>query len=108
MMIVTSKAMRPASAKEQCFYCQQPIGQPHKDDCVMIVKRVKVRMVVEYEVEVPAYWSGEQIEFHRNQGSWCADNAIEELEALSESQKCLCHHAHFQYIRDTSEPYLKE
>ncbi len=28
--IVTKKAMRPASEKERCFHCHQPIGSTHR------------------------------------------------------------------------------
>ena len=61
--MVTEKAKRPASKEQQCFYCQQPIGGRHKVDCVLVSKRVKIRMTVEYEIEVPADWDEDLIEF---------------------------------------------
>lgn len=106
--LVSPLAMRPASDKKQCFYCQQPIGAEHKDDCVLLRKKVKVRMTVEYEVSVPAHWQKSDVEFHRNDGSWCADNALDELKKLSESEGCLCHAASFEYLGDASGPYLDE
>ena len=106
--LVSLAAMRPASTKEECFYCQQPIGSPHKEDCVLIKKRVKVRMIVEYEVEVPNHWDQHMIEFHRNDGSWCADNALDELAEVAEKEGCLCHLARYEYISDTSEGFLHE
>jgi len=45
--IVTEKAMRPASkdmgVEGQCFYCQKKIGMHHKDDCVLITKKIKIK-----------------------------------------------------------------
>jgi hypothetical protein len=62
-------------------------------------------MTVEYEVAEPASWDKEQIESRRNEGSWCCDNAMDELERLP---GCLCGQAHFEYLGDTSDPYLCE
>ena len=106
--IVTEKAMRPASSARRCFYCNQDIGQPHKEDCVMIAKKVKVRAIIEYEVEVPSTWEKENVEFQRNEGSWCASNMIGELEELDEEKGCLCPDVEFEYLEDTSGPFLRE
>lgn len=105
--VVTEKAQRPANMNGKCFYCHQKIGDKHKVDCVLVKKKVKVKMKleVEYEVEVPADWDKDQIEFHRNEGSWCANNALEELENL---EGCLCDDAEFEYMEDTSTPFLGE
>lgn len=105
---VTEKAQRPARMNGACFYCQQKIGHAHKQDCVLIKKRVRVRMIVEYEIDVPAHWDAQHVEFHRNEGSWCADNAISELEEIQERDGCLCHAARFEYLADTSGPELDE
>ena len=108
---VTKKAMRPASDKEQCFYCQQVVGATHKDDCVLIKKKVMVSLVIEYPIVVPAHWKAEDVLFFRNEGSWCSDNLISELDELRGSE-CLCDKADYTYIGETgavsSEPYLEE
>lgn len=92
-----------------CFYCRQRVGKEHKPDCVLIVKKVRVRMTVEYDVTVPADWDADMVEFHRNDSSWCKDNAIEELRALAESDAgCLCQHTEFEYIGDVGGPMLSE
>lgn len=97
---VTAKAMRPASKAKQCFYCQEPVGGEHEDNCVLILKRVKVSLTIEYEVSVPGHWDRHAIEFQRNDGSWCADNLIEELREFAEEKGCLCPHAHFEFVED--------
>lgn len=109
--IVTAAAQRPASMNGKCFYCHQPIGENHKDDCVLINKKVRVQMTVEYEISVPADWDKEMIEFHRNEGSWCASNAVNELAELFDSDDrdtCMCSAAHFEYLSDAGEPFLSE
>lgn len=103
--IVTEKAMRPAGPERRCFYCKEPIGGKHGPTCVLVRKKVKIRATVEYEIEVPAHWDAEDIEFHRNDGSWCSSNMIGELEALG----CLCGAVHFEHLADCdAPPYLGE
>lgn len=109
--VVTEKAMRPASPLRQCFYCNQAVGAVHKNDCVLINRKVRVRMTVEYDIEVPAFWDADRIEFHRNEGSWCADNALPELEAFftGGDHPCMCDATRFEYLGEApGEPYLNE
>ena len=107
---VTEKAQRPANMNGRCFYCGQMIGADHREDCVLIHKKVKVRMIVEYEIKVPAHWDKELIEYHRNEGSWCASNAIDELEAAfgDESKRCMCDAAKFEYVGGDTAPFRDE
>lgn len=105
--IVTKKAQRPANMNGKCFYCHQPIGSYHKSDCVLIVKKVKVKLVINYEVTVPAHWDKSNVEFHRNLGTWCSSNLIEELKKI-DKKGCLCPLAEFEYLEDTGKPMLKE
>lgn len=107
MFQVTEAAQRPARMDGSCFYCHQKIGESHRDDCVLIAKNVKVRMTVEYEVKVPASWSSYDIEFHRNDSSWCCGNAIRELEKLNENG-CICGITHFDCIDENGAAYLDE
>lgn len=48
----------------------------------------------------------------RNHGSWCANNALEELNKLKSELKnevkCLCNIAKFEYLGDASGPFLDE
>lgn len=107
--LVTAKASTRRPAEPRCFYCEQPIGTEHKDDCVFVSKRVKLRLTVEYEVRVPAHWDKNLIEFSRNDGSWCASNLVDELQDIAEREGCLCNTgAEFEYLADASEPYLEE
>lgn len=106
--LVTPDAMRPASNAQACFYCQQPVGGHHLTTCVLVVKRVKVRMIVEYEVEVPSTWDKYAVEFHRNEGSWCSSNILHELEELDSQKGCLCRATTFEFLEDASGPFLHE
>ena len=105
---VTKKAQRPADMNGKCFYCQQSIGSYHKFDCVLINKRVKIRLTVDYEINVPVGWRKEMIEFHRNDGTWCSDNLVKELQEIITTDTCLCPLTNFEYLETTGEPKLKE
>lgn len=69
-VLTNDDGIRPAGEPDECFYCHQKVGTPHREECVCVNKKVKVRAMIEYEVEVPFFWSKEDIEFHRNESSW--------------------------------------
>lgn len=109
LYIVTEKAERPNGRKGLCFYCGRKVGESHAFDCVLISKKVRLRMTVEYEVRVPAHWDKDRVEFHRNESSWCADNAVAELQELLSDDSCtLCGCTEFEMLEVTSEPFLSE
>jgi hypothetical protein len=67
----------------------------------------KRTVIVEYKIEVllevPEDWDKDMIEFHRNEGSWCASNIIEELRRLDERAGCLCRLLECSFLREASE-----
>lgn len=78
--------IRPAGPQDECLYCSQKIGQPHGPECVTVNSKVrfgvycnnhKVGVWRSYE---PHGWTAQQHEFHKNEGSWCADNALHAIE----------------------------
>ncbi len=94
----------PAGKPDECFWCGVAIGKPHSRDCVIVTKKVLLKVTINFEVSVPHSWDKENIEFHRNDGSWCANNVIDEFEAEFEqedSEECLCDKAYFEYIKTT-------
>lgn len=53
---------------------------------------------------VPEDWEREDIEFHMNEGRWCANNIIPEIGDQAERTGCLCESFYAQYVREaTSE-----
>jgi hypothetical protein len=62
-------------------------------------QKFKVRLTVEYEVEYPNDFDKYDVEFHRNESSWCAGNALKELEAIKNgTSSCICGLASFDVI----------
>ena len=108
---VTEKSMRPASIDRTCFYCGQPIGDKHLSDCVLVVKRVKIRFTVEYEVEVPSGWDRDMVNFRYNESTWCPSNVIEELKNRDDFgyEGHMWKSANFECTDEAvSGPFLKE
>ena len=88
---------RPAGKKGECFYCKCKIGSPHTHDCAIPKRTVVMKATISYVTEVPLGWNQEQIEFHRNESSWCSFNFIEELP------DCFCGNSKFEFIREATE-----
>lgn len=86
----------PAGKPDECFYCGQPLGAQHAAECVCRTRTVIVRATIEYEVTVPSFWDRAQIHFHRNEGSWCSNNMLNELDELN--RDCLCRYVKWEYV----------
>jgi hypothetical protein len=78
-LVTKDNGPRPAGKPDQCFYCGEKIGKLHKKDCVCRVKEVDVRS-----------WDKQAIEFQRNDGSWCADNGLEDIVEYANKKGCSC------------------
>lgn len=100
--IVTYGSVPPAATeRDECFWCHCKVSFRHATDCPHVIRRAKVRMIVEYEVDVHGGGSPDapgRFEFQRNEGSWCSSNAIDELTALDASDGCLCPTVKFAFI----------
>lgn len=99
---VGSEGIRPLGPPDRCFYCNATLGEQHGETCVIRNRTVLVRATVEYVVSVPEHWDAEAIEFQRNDGSWCADNLIAELQSIVASERCLCPLTRFEFVREAS------
>lgn len=84
--------IRLANEPDQCFYCGAKVGQKHRRDCVVVQKRVRVQYTFTLEVDIPHDWDAEMFEFHRNDSTWCADNALDDIEEFKTKvgASCLC------------------
>jgi hypothetical protein len=104
---VTAFAMRSASTKNRCFYCHQSIGDEHKNDCILLKKKHIIQVQIELEMDMPASWDKESIEFFLNEGSWCSDNITIYIEKVMETG-CLCGITTCTELSSTSDTYLEE
>ena len=88
---VHDDGIRPAGSPDACFYCRRKVGEPHKQDCVMVHKLVEHRVTVDFPdggvarglwiFEEPHEWDQAMSEFHKNEGSWCANNLLRPSDA---------------------------
>jgi hypothetical protein len=93
---------RPAGQPDECFYCHEAVGDDHKPTCVLRDRTVVMRYVFEVVIVVPEHWTKEDIEFHRNESTWCADNAVHvDLQRLAEGH-CLCPNHTAEYVREAT------
>lgn len=93
--------IRPAGEPDRCFYCHRQVGEFHKDGCVMITKPVKIKATLYCEIDVPQHWDKERIEYHFNDGTWCADNLLNRLNRELEERGtdfCLCPYSKIEVI----------
>ena len=107
-LVTPENGPRPAGPPDRCFYCGAAIGSQHAESCVIRKRTVVVRATVEYVVTVPEDWDAHMIEFHRNDGSWCAGNGLSEIGRLAEyldrddAPECGCSLATWEYVREAS------
>lgn len=94
----------PGSAGK-CMYCKSPLGEPHTENCVVPQRSVVVKITVHYVVSVPRCFTSEEIESHRNDGSFCLGNDIEQIfeetEAV-EGQCNICQRAAMKFVREAT------
>ena len=100
---VTESSTRPAGQPDRCFYCGQLIGEQHKEECVIRSRTVVVDFTFRTVLSVPEFWDEEQIRFHYNDGSWCADNILSELADRSEKIGCNCSVCEAKFVREADE-----
>lgn len=126
-VIENDDGLRPAGPPDECFYCQQKIGQPHGRECVVVLKDIELEVlcgdvvVGRYARDVPYFWDLANIDFYFNHGSWCADNCLDEVDwqdtpAAEEVRKrikdlgdeCCCGLLAFRYTRTVKDgPYQR-
>lgn len=99
--VVTMKNVAPitkAAGKNECTWCGASVGLPHKDECVVPKRVVTLEVTFRVPMPVPQSWTPDQIEFHRNESSWCASNWLHDLERFCGDQRCLCAYSNTRYI----------
>lgn len=98
--------IRPAGKPDKCFYCGRKVGKYHRLDCVTIMRPVRVKYTFDAVHLVPQSWGKRAIEVHLNETSWCADNAMIELEEIGDKLdaegKCMCHIFKGKYVGEVN------
>jgi hypothetical protein len=91
-----------AGTPDKCFYCAGKFGDGHDSDCVCLDRPVKIRLTLDLIVNRPRSWSKEEIEFHSNQGSWCINNIVADIERHASKGRCLCSIGTLEYLADAT------
>ena len=102
MNIETRETGERAAKPGLCFYCDHAVGADHAPDCVVLQRTVVLEMKVRYVASVPRYWSKDDIEFHRNDGSFCLSNDLAQL-CKEDETGCLCDRAEVAFVREATK-----
>ena len=111
LVVENDDGIRPAGKPDECFYCQRKIGEDHQRNCVVVNKKVKVRWSFDVVIEVPHNWTAENVEFHYGESSWCASNAIAELQKQfpgEDGTPCPCSVFDCTYLETVDETPIRE
>ncbi len=88
VVVQDDDGIRPAGDPGRCFYCNSGVGELHGARCVCVEKLVSYN-VLSSRVKVgtfqrmePHFWSSYDCEFHKNESSWCSDNALGGIQWL--------------------------
>jgi hypothetical protein len=104
---VENFGIRPAGKPDECFYCQEPIGGVHKQECVIRERTVVVELRMELVITKPEDWDADMIEYHLNDSSSCQTNIISQLaelvERLKDAGKCPCGLIEAIYLREATK-----
>ncbi len=110
-IVTTENGPRPAGKSDECFYCGEKVGAVHSDHCIIPRRFVVIREIIERVVSVPKSWEPYDIDFQRNDGSWCADNIVDELRTLVDAapdNTCsLCPMYEAEYVREATPEDLE-
>ena len=119
--------IRPGGRPDECFYCHSKVGELHGEECVIVEKRVAYRVCHEktgkylgtFERPDPHFWTSYDCEFHKNGSSWCADNALDDIDwvdvkdgesletEMRQEDRCSCSLLRFEYDRTVDEgPFI--
>jgi hypothetical protein len=122
VVLADDYGIRPAGAPDERFYCHRKVGQLHRRKCYAIVKNVTYDVLANgvkvgtFTHEEPSFWDAEACESHKNESSWCSDNALHAIawldtrearqaeatvEALSD-EDCSCGMFEFVFAREDS------
>jgi len=104
-LIVKEEDEAPARPDGTCFYCKQKIGEEHLENCYKRERSVVVEFTIRVVTKEPEHWTPDDIEFHYNESSWCADNLLNSLVRRQKSNPdwCLCQFTKAKYIKEASE-----
>lgn len=84
--VVEEYGIRPAGPPDHCFYCGEPLGHTHDEECVIRSRTVVVKVSAEVVITVPEFFTREQVDkaYERNRMVVGLDYLIEQLRERRE------------------------
>lgn len=97
-------SVRPAGKDNECFYCHRKLGEQHKEDCPIRARTVNVDFTIHMVMEVPEYWTEDNINHYFHDSSWCASNILDELQRREEETgRCICLITDAKYVGEATK-----
>lgn len=91
----------------ECFYCNQKIGDIHAEDCVIRKRTVVARFSVDLVVKIPEFWTAEDAEEYWNERNFYIDNfhyqLTSTLQRLHDCDGCEGPSLTVKLLRDATE-----
>jgi len=81
--------IRESVSTEHCCYCKEPIGQPHLQNCLVLGKRVKLKVTFVIERICTFNDTDEDIKGFLENSSSCANNVVHLMEQQTD-YTCFC------------------
>ncbi len=101
--IVRERDVRPAGNPGECFYCKQPLGEPHTSECRMRDRTVVMRAIIEYVTVVDEDEEPGFIDQLYNHSDTCKDLVFDEIKrVMDHSDYCMCDRIHVHYVREAT------
>lgn len=107
MIIEKSRIVQPDTrpgGDKRCFYCEAPVGSPHRESCVCFLKTLVVRLTVDVVISSPVSHEANIVEFaYSGEGSYCSDNIMDDLATAAERMGCSCGFFEATVLRDATQ-----
>ncbi len=122
VVLENDNGIRPAGSPTHCFYCNQPVGSDHGRECVMVEKRVRYDVLVAgkvrgaFERNDPYFWTPDDCNWHKNDSSWCHNNAVDAIQwmdskegesIMAAQEECCCGLLEFRFVSVIDEGPLR-
>ena len=91
-VLADDDGIRPAGPPDECFYCHSKVGERHGAQCVTVQQIVRYNVLMHDKVvgtfqrSEPYFWTPLDCEFHKNESSWCSDNALDAIDWVEETK----------------------
>lgn len=99
--VVGEHGIRPAGPPDHCFYCGEPLGHTHDEECVIRSRTIVVKASAEIVISVPECFTQEQIDraYSHSQMIFSLEHLLKQLR---ERQDFILAQVKMSYVREAT------